>query len=344
MASDAHDALVSRRRFIGCAAAASVFTYLGSFGEPTLAQEASTVRVEPELEFKYRTVSVSHLGELKAWLEKLSTEGKLSDNAKYREYIGGFEYAPPKEVPDARSLVVLAIPGRLATFTFHRNGKAHEFLVPTGYVDDGITGDMLKAAVRKRVLKDENARLKGARLPLKSLAVHSGLAEYGRNNITFVEGYGSYHALIAVYTDKALEDQWQPLTMMRLCKGCSICADACLTRAIRDESFVVDVGRCVTLYNELPDPIPATLDPRIHNSIVGCLKCQVTCPANKELGSRLDRVADLDERETAFLLDGGDDARVKESIAAKMKRFPSGTDLAYLARNLRLAWPNVVGA
>jgi epoxyqueuosine reductase len=36
-------------------------------------------------------------------------------------------------------------------------------------------------------------------LPLKSLAVRSGLAAYGRNNVCYVPGMGSFLELVGLY-------------------------------------------------------------------------------------------------------------------------------------------------
>jgi len=41
--------------------------------------------------------------------------------------------------------------------------------------------------------------------PFKTLATRTGLAKYGKNNITYTECGGSYHRLTAFYTDMDLE-------------------------------------------------------------------------------------------------------------------------------------------
>lgn len=49
-------------------------------------------------------------------------------------------------------------------------------------------------------------------LPLKRLAVQSGLAEYGRNNITYIEGLGSNFSYLGFMTDvPSEEDIWLPI-------------------------------------------------------------------------------------------------------------------------------------
>ena len=72
-----------------------------------------------------------------------------------------------------------------------------------------------------------------------------------------------------------------------------------------------------------PDPLPAWIPASAHNALVGCLRCQLTCPGNEErLGQTWD-LGEVSEAETTALLE-------------KFKRINGGGDLAYIARNLRL--------
>jgi epoxyqueuosine reductase len=64
-----------------------------------------------------------------------------------------------------------------------------------------------------------------AKLPLKLLAAHSGLAVYGRNNIAYVSGMGGFLGLTAVYSDLPCEqDSWQEPQLMKRGETCnSLC-------------------------------------------------------------------------------------------------------------------------
>lgn len=51
-------------------------------------------------------------------------------------------------------------------------------------------------------------------LPKKLLAVYSGLAACGRNDVIYVRGMGSLHRLSAFYSDLPCDvDQWHELAM-----------------------------------------------------------------------------------------------------------------------------------
>jgi len=296
----------------------------------------------PDFKYQYRTFSVEHLAEVKAWFEKLKKDGNLSVNKTFQSYIGGFNFDPRAIMIGARSFIIISIPQKLQSIIFHHHGKKYDVRIPTGYTDDGLTGDMIKARIRKDIICDPSKKLKGRiRMPLKTLSVKSGLAKYGKNNITYVDGYGSFHMLIGLYTDKVLEDNWGPLRTLRECKGCSICKKECPTQCIRDSSFVIDVGHCVTLYNELPDPLPDWIKPNAHNALVGCLKCQYDCPANADGIKNIEKIAELDEEETDFVLNQGKDKEFHKKIIQKLKPFPSAEDLAYFSRNLRLVMANM---
>ncbi len=291
--------------------------------------------------FQYRTISVGRLTEVKKWFEKLDKDGRLSRQPIFRKYVDSFHYAPPKDLPEAKSLIIISLPDWISTIAFHHRGVARDLLVSCGYVDFGPPEETIKKWVSADIIKDPSARFVSAsKLPLKTLAALSGLAAYGKNNITYVEGYGSCHALYAYFTDKGLPDQWGPLRMLRQCKGCRICAAACPTKAIRDSEFVIDAGKCLCLYYELKDPLPAWIDPSAYHALAGCFDCQYTCPANRAQLKAIRKIADISEEETELLMSGGTDAALRASIAGKLKAVPALTNFDYLARNFRLAWAN----
>jgi epoxyqueuosine reductase len=144
-------------------------------------------------------------------------------------------------------------------------------------------------------------------LPEKLLVVRSGLGAYGRNNVSYVPGLGSFYRPIVLYSDAPCpEDQWHDLQMLERCQSCVACRRACPTGAITAGRFVLRAGRCLTLHNERATevPFPAWIDPAAHNCLVGCLHCQRVCPENREIWSRVVDGATFTEEETALLREG----------------------------------------
>jgi epoxyqueuosine reductase len=294
-------------------------------------------------DYKYRTFSVEHIGEVKDWFDKLKGESRISENKIFRSYIDNFVFNPEQIMPGAKSFVIISMPQKVLSLLVNYKNKKYEILIPSGYSDDGVKLADVKDRIMKDIIKDPSKKLfEKVKLPLKTLSVKSGLAEYGKNNITYVDGYGSYHQLIGFYTDKVLDDNWGSLNLLRECKGCSICVEKCPTKCFRENNFVLDIGKCVTLYNELPDPIPDWIDSKSHNAIVGCVKCQWDCPANALANKRTERLAELTEEETEFLLNKGNDEKIKKDLLGKLSsKFPYINDIDYVSRNFKLVFNNL---
>ena len=344
-----------RRTFLRSLASAG--TVLLFWPQRTVGAARSTRRMStmgadgpaPASDHKYRTVAVDHLAEMKAIYERLSKEGRLSQNKTYLSYLHDFDFAPPPELPHARSLVIAATPWKLQSVSLQFDGRNYVILLPGGYFyySNAPFIEALKQRIAREVVGDPSIKLVPANPPLKAMAVRSGLAEYGRNNIAYVEEYGSFHVLWAFFTERALPDQWnRPFRMMRLCKGCSLCRRGCTTGAISESSFMVNATRCVTLYNEMKDPIPDFIDPKVHNALIGCLRCQITCPANLELIGNVETCATLTKEEADLLVRARHDPKLEAAVTRKLKALGNfyAEDLSYLSRNLRLALANIAGA
>lgn len=329
-------AVRSRREFLGQAGCLGALLYLGPCRLLPARVTSPGGRLTAPSAHRCRTLSIGRLAELKEWLDGLERAGRLSADPAWRRMIGSFRYAAPPGPFGARSIVVMALPLPIASIAFQVAGKAKRIYVPPGYADDGRDLDDARAMLYRSGQVPPGSRLERARLPLKLLAVRSGLAAYGRNNIAYVDGYGSYLQLLAFYSEAELEDHWGPLRMLRECKGCTACRDACPLEAIRTDDFIIDPRRCVSLYNERPDPIPAWIPPAAHHSLIGCLRCQLCCPANPDPGERTMDLGEVPEAETAALLAGRYDAGLERALKQRLSRIAGGDNLAFIARNLRL--------
>jgi epoxyqueuosine reductase len=292
------------------------------------------------LEYKAKTVSVSHFPELQAFIDGLRRDDKISHHKVYRSYIDDRKFAVPDDFKDATAVVILAYRTPLLRFNVPYRGRSREIVISPQYFDDGVTRAALEAAVRRDIVKDPAARLEPAKgLHLKLLAVRSGLARYGRNNIAFVDGLGTYIALYPFLTDaQGFEDSWGELALLDACRECPLCYSLCPTGAIRRENFVIDAGRCLTLYNEIDGKFPNWVLPGMHNALMGCLKCQHGCPENQKTPCAVVAGEDLSEEETRRILEGRPDDRLLETLGRKLKNFPPAADRSQfpvLTRNLK---------
>ena len=99
----------------------------------------------------------------------------------------------------------------------------------------------------KKALKEAGfASMLYTSLPIKRLAVLSGLAEYGRNNITSVRGIGSWVQYTVFLTDAPFDDsKWREQPVMAAeCEECDICAKVCPKGAISNERFLIYREKC----------------------------------------------------------------------------------------------------
>jgi len=301
--------------------------------------------INPKLDlfYKYRTISVVHLKKLQEDIDKLRNSGKLSDNKVYRSYIDTKKFEIPESIPNAKSIIVIAVFGKMGLVNFNLDGKKYEAMVPPNYYDDGLEIEDLENIIVKNIIIEPGYKIEYTRkLHLKLLAVRSGLGKYGRNNICYVDKMGSLLSLYTFFTDFQFEeDNWSEIRMMDQCENCTICIKNCPTRAIpvpNDENFVINVSKCIPVYNEIKGIIPDWIPSDAHNALMGCMKCQLPCPANHDAIKITERFEDISERETKMILDGKIDKKMVNSLSKKLKMFsPSNADymLPVIKRNLQ---------
>ena len=292
-------------------------------------------------EYKYRTISVEKFPELQTDIDALKEKAQLSNHKTYQGYISKLHFSLPEDFPTAKSVIILAVFSPLAKTRFMWQGKPHEVMIPPQYNGNGVSPEEIQKVIRNDILKDPGSTIKRAkRLHLKLLAVRSGLAQYGRNNISYIDGMGSFHYLYAFFTDHEFgEDHWTPIEMMSICEKCRVCRKKCPTGAIQEEKFVIDAGKCITLYNELPGTFPSWINPESHNALLGCLQCQLFCPVNQKVRKKFEQFPDITEEETALILSQGTDQTLLASLVEKLKLFSLqnvDVDLPTLSRNLEV--------
>ena len=254
--------------------------------------------------YRARVVSSRHVDDIKTHIGAHLREGTLKRHV-FDEYGYVLDPQPPEGLPGHRSLIVIALPDPQIRFTFTLDGKRLPAIVPPSYLDGWKIERKMRALV-SGLLQPGGYRAAGALLARKLLAVCSGLAEYGRNNITYVPGLGSFHRLCALYSDMPCEEEtWREPVMMARCETCTICASKCPAGAIDPERFLIRAEKCISFHNEQPNKIdfPGWLDPSWHNCLVGCLICQRVCPEDRDVLDLMVENFEFTEEETRFLLD-----------------------------------------
>jgi epoxyqueuosine reductase len=280
---------------------------------------------------RLRLVPVARLGELREDLRAL--EGSVELNG-FQRWIVHELYAltPPALAFPARSIALVAVPHpAYAIVDLEWQGRTHRCMGVLGS-DVDQTGEALAAAASA-----EGLRLAPApNLPMKRLAVRSGLAVYGRNNVTYVEGMGSHLSFAAWYTDApGQEEPWREVRVADRCARCEVCLRDCPTGAIREDRFLIDNERCLTFLNERPDPFPAWLPAGIHHTVYDCMRCQLRCPMNKGRGTPPIGPIVFSEEETGLVLAGAPIGELPAPLAAKARRLGFHVWGAGIPRNLK---------
>jgi len=286
-----------------------------------------------------RVIPIAALEHVRLRLERLAAAGALQADF-VRGSLSGFRYLDGRSVAAPRSLVLLALPRPAHVVGFRLGGRVREFVLPPTYCNYTPTFDLVRDWFRSDLgLGASQADLVSA--PLKSLAATAGLIRYGKNNVGYAPGLGSFIQLIGLATSLPLEQDGEVLPIedrgLEACRECRACARACLTGAIGPDRFLLRAERCFTLFSESADPIPETISPPSIDCLIGCLKCQEVCPANKGLLKREHTGLVFDERESEALLSGAEseDPSIRGEIRAKVSTLHTTEDVGMLARNLR---------
>ncbi len=257
--------------------------------------------------FQYRTMSIEHLQEMQDYMDNLRQGGNFSDHEVFRSYVDGKSFREPTDFPEARSVIAMAVYTPLARVNVPHKGIHQSIFVPPNYRIDDYTMEQFQATIAKKVIGADNCRIEDVRrkLHLKHLAARSGLARYGRNNICYVDGMGSMLSLYAFFTDHVFdEDHWVDLQLMDSCENCLSCISQCPTQSISEDRFVIEVDKCIPLYNEIQGEIPDWVPKDAHSALIGCMRCQLDCPANRDAIADVVDLDDLSESETNAILDG----------------------------------------
>lgn len=285
--------------------------------------------------YQARIVKVERLQALREEIARLHEEGAFGAEF-YSQELSWLEYDASR-LPGAGSVIVVAMPQPSFRLTFHWQSMPREVILPPTYAFYEI--DQKLEALVERALQGEAHSLSMIHPPLKLLAARSGLSRYGRNNITYVEGMGSFNRLVAWAIDlPAPEDSWQEAERMPECDHCARCLKACPTGCIEAGRRMVRAEACMTHINESGEPFPEWVDSAWVNAMMGCMACQAACPQNKSFLEPADWEDSLDEAETALLLGRAPLESLSEKTREALKKLSMLRyyETGALSRNLKI--------
>ena len=231
--------------------------------------------------------SAPHAAEFRNWLD----EGEHGEMG-YMERGEEKRCDPQKVLPDARSILVLALN------YFHRDPQAVDTPAATGRIARYACGDDYHNLIESKLDKiDEFLREFGGQQKCyvdtgpvleRDHAAQAGIGWHGKSTMLINERLGTWFFLAEVLTTLELPPD-EPVPDR--CGTCQRCIKACPTGAIT-APHRLDARRCISyLTIELKGSIPLELRPLVGNRIFGCDDCLDACPWN--------RFAQI-SRETAF--------------------------------------------
>jgi epoxyqueuosine reductase len=272
------------------------------------------------------------LREVRSELEQRRQTGELDSSfADKRLTSFRYEQSDAGVGPGAVIMVAFSRPAHRVTFEWQTG--PFEAIVPPTYVRysglfEEILGDMAAS------IPGLAGHLGILLAPLKPIACRLGLALYGRNNITYISGWGSYFQLCGFITDADLGlGTWhpEPVQLMPECEGCEVCVSVCPTGAINDDRVLLHAECCTTYFSEEPGTLERNLSARC---LFGCLECQEICPVNRGL-LQIEPTVSFSRLETELILDGRTGEATPESAGICRKLESLGmSEEPLIGRNL----------
>jgi epoxyqueuosine reductase len=236
--------------------------------------------------------NLRELQHLPEWLA-LGYAGKMS-------YLHDPRRAHPSLAMDAaRSLIVVALNYNSAQpySTQAATSSQNEMDSPRGWISRYAWGDdyhetlwqklnSLVAAMHDEWAEPFDARAYVDTGPIieRVAAKYAGLGWLAKNTCLINQEIGSWLFLGVIITTLDLAPSLAPdeFPAPDRCGTCTLCLDACPTRAF-PAPYVLDARRCISyLTIELRTAIPEELRPAMGNAVIGCDICQDVCPWNRK--------------------------------------------------------------
>lgn len=278
--------------------------------------------------------SLDHLQSLKEDIEALRCLNALHEKIDH-DYLD-FNFSPSSEF-NSILLVSCSIPNSMI-YVDTPNG-IKPMILPTVYYQTK-EADAFDAAIQ-HLFNEYGIRYQKAHVPLKLLGARTGLTTYGKNNISYVEGFGSYHKLTAYWTSlSAVNTPWLEITRHELCEGCAICRSNCPYDLIDNGTPVIDAGHCLSFPNEIKGTFPDWVTAESHNALMGCIRCQSLCPINEPYKNNVNQLFTFTEQNVDQLLNVEDYNALSDDLKHKIEKIDFQEDFAVFKRNFIALYNN----
>jgi epoxyqueuosine reductase len=258
-------------------------------------------------------------------------------------------------MPQAESIIIAAYPQKITEISFNYEYSKIFTIIPPTYINKAEK-NRIPDTIGKILLKF-GYDLQSYYVPEKLTAVLAGLGKYGRNNLCYIPGMGSFLTLHSYITDLPSYITDLPLSigdlftgnpsiynngklmetlMMEPCANCKNCIKNCPTGCISIDHFLINAERCLTFFNENTDIFPVWIKENYHHAIIGCIKCQTICPENKEHLRVTIKGEAFTKYETNLLLNNEKFEHLPENTRAKLEKMCMDNYYNVLSGNLRL--------
>jgi epoxyqueuosine reductase len=209
--------------------------------------------------------------------EKGLFQGKYFDNSFFKK----FDFSSPCKNRELKSIILIASPRFVTDLYFYLEDGLLRTRVPATYTNCW-TDRNISEILYNHIKKDELVPVDND-LPLKAIAARSGIAKYGRNSLSFIQGMGSYIMLNAYYSKiEPLDHGLYDYQMMEDCRDCRKCIDSCPNDCIDEKIPLIRIEGCFTFRNEIAKENYNHGKDLFKDTLLGCNICQESCPLNRD--------------------------------------------------------------
>lgn len=151
---------------------------------------------------KAKLINIDSIDKIHPELEKVQTDNPFVK--KYlNSYFDEFNYDFKSVMDSAKSMLIVAVPDPISRIIFNINRKNKAVLMPPMYLyNSSVENEKYQSNILKitkllnDILSKHSFEANKINLPAKLLTVKSGLGVYGKNNICYVDGIGSFISLV----------------------------------------------------------------------------------------------------------------------------------------------------